>query len=135
MSVERVGVSFDPELLQSFDELIESKGYASRSEAVRDLVRKSIIDSEVKSGTADVIGTLTYVYNHHEADATNRLMRLQHDHLHEIQSTTHVHVDHDMCLEVLIVRGKAKEVSALSDRIKATKGVKHGELVVTRVNY
>jgi CopG family nickel-responsive transcriptional regulator len=134
MPVERVGVSFDPDLLERFDDLIRKKGYGSRSEALRDLVRGSIIESEARTGEGDVIGTLTYVYNHHESDANNRLMELQHRHVNEIQSTTHVHIDLDMCLEVLIVKGNSQEVVSLSDSIKAIKGVKHGELVITRVS-
>ncbi len=132
MTVERVGVSFDPELLKRFDSMIGSKGYKSRSEAIRDLVRKAILESEVKEGKGEVIGTLTYVYDHHEGEVNNHLLNLQHDHHHEILFTTHVHMDHDMCLEVLIVKGEAHRVKDLSDNIRAIKGVKHGELVITR---
>jgi len=132
MVVERVGVSFDPELLISFDKMIKDKGYPSRSEAIRDLVRRALIESKIDEGDTEVLGTLTYVYNHHEGEVNNRLLDLQHDHHHEILFTTHVHMDHDMCLEVLIVKGKAAKVRSLTDSIKAIKGVKHGELVITR---
>ena len=132
MTVERVGVSFDPELLEKFDSMICTKGYKSRSEAIRDLIRKAILESEVKEGKGEVIGTLTYVYDHHEGEVNNHLINLQHDHHHEILFTTHVHMDHDMCLEVLIVKGEAHRVKDLSDNIRAIKGVKHGELVITR---
>jgi CopG family nickel-responsive transcriptional regulator len=132
MPVERVGVSFEPELLESFDELISRKGYGSRSEAIRDLVRRALIESKIDEGDIEVLGTLTYIYNHHEGEVNNRLLDLQHDHHHEILFTTHVHMDHDMCLEVLIVKGKAAKVRSLTDSIKAIKGVKHGELVITR---
>jgi CopG family nickel-responsive transcriptional regulator len=132
MPVERVGVSFEPELLESFDEMIKEKGYGSRSEAIRDLIRKALIESKIDEGDIEVLGTLTYVYDHHEGEVNNRLLDLQHDHHHEILFTTHVHMDHDMCLEVLIVKGKAVKVRSLTDSIKAIKGVKHGELVITR---
>jgi CopG family nickel-responsive transcriptional regulator len=132
MPVERVGVSFEPELLESFDEMIKKKGYGSRSEAIRDLIRKALIESKIDEGDSEVLGTLTYVYDHHEGEVNNRLLDLQHDHHHEILFTTHVHMDHDMCLEVLIVKGKAVKVRSLTDSIKAIKGVKHGELVITR---
>ena len=132
MPVERFGVSFEPDLLKKFDALIARKGYQSRSEAIRDLVRKSIIETDIEEVGGMVIGTLTYIYNHHEGDVTNHLIHIQHDHVKEIQSTTHVHIDRDMCLEVLIVRGQAKEVRDLGEKIMAIKGVKHGELMVTK---
>ncbi len=132
MPVERVGVSFEPELLERFDSLVSSQGYPSRSEAIRDLIRKAIIESEVEEGSGEVIGTLTFIYDHHEGDVNNRLINLQHDHHQEILFTTHVHMDHDMCLEILIVKGPSVEIRNLTDNIKAIKGVKHGELVITR---
>lgn len=132
MTVERVGVSFEPELLEGFDALIKRKRYSSRSEAIRDLVRRSMLESSLERDHGEILGTLTYIYNHHEGDVNNRLLELQHDHHHDILFTTHVHMDHDMCLEVLIVRGPAVKVRGLADNIKAIKGVKHGELVITR---
>jgi CopG family transcriptional regulator, nickel-responsive regulator len=132
MSVERVGVSFDQKLLSEFDKLVQTKGYSSRSEAIRDLIRKALIEAQVEEGLGEVIGTLTYVYNHHETGVNNKLLELQHGHHHEILFTTHVHMDHDMCLEILIVKGQTKKVRELGDSIKAIKGVKHGELVITR---
>ena len=133
MSVERVGISFEPELLNSFDQLIRKKGYTNRSEAIRDLVRKALVEEQVRAGNGEVIGTLTYIYNHHEGDVNRRLMNLQHDHHTEILFTSHVHMSHEMCLEVLIVKGKAGNVTRLTDNIKAIKGVKHGEMVITKV--
>ncbi|MFO8051684.1 MAG: nickel-responsive transcriptional regulator NikR [Thermoplasmatota archaeon] len=132
MTVDRVGVSFEPELLKEFDVLTLEKGYSSRSEAIRDLVRRAIIESKIEKEQGEVIGTLTYVYNHHTGEVNNRLMDLQHDHHHEILFNTHVHMDHDMCLEMLIVKGEASKVRKLADSIKAIKGVEHGELVITR---
>ena len=131
MVVERVGVSFEPELLSKFDALIKVKGYNNRSEAIRDLVRKSLIESEIESENGEVIGTLTIIYDHDVGDVTNRLLHLQHHHHSEISSTSHIHVDQHTCLEVLVVRGQAKNVRELSDNIKAVKGVKHGELIIT----
>jgi CopG family nickel-responsive transcriptional regulator len=134
VAIERVGVAFEPELLRDFDILIRKKGYASRSEAVRDLVRRSIIESAVKDENSDVIGTLTIVYDHDAPGVTDRLLELQHHHHDEIMTTTHIHLDEDKCLEVLIVRGRSRAVRTLADNIKALKGVKHGELVVTANN-
>jgi CopG family nickel-responsive transcriptional regulator len=132
MAIERVGVAFEPGLLRDFDQLIRDKGYASRSEAVRDLVRRSIMESAIKNDDADVIGTLTIIYDHDAPGVTDRLLDIQHRHHGDIMSTVHIHVDESSCLEVLIVRGRSRAVRALADRIKALKGVKNGELVVTR---
>lgn len=132
MSIERVGVAFEPGLLRDFDLLIRDKGYASRSEAVRDLVRRSIIESAIKDDDAGVIGTLTIIYDHDAPGVTDRLLHLQHHHHGDIMTTMHIHVDASSCLEVLIVRGRSRAVRTLADNIKALKGVKHGELVVTR---
>jgi len=134
VAIERVGVAFEPELLRDFDIMVRRKGYASRSEAVRDLVRRSIIESAVKDDNSDVIGTLTIVYDHDAPGVTDRLLELQHHHHDEIMTTTHIHLDEDKCLEVLIVRGRSRAVRTLADNIKALKGVRHGELVVTANN-
>ena len=135
MSVERVGVSFEPELLNKFDTLIESKGYSNRSEAIRDLVRKSLIEADIETEKGEVIGTLTFVYDHDAGDVTHKLMHMQHHHHSEVSLTTHVHVDEHTCLEVLVVRGKAENVRKLAENIKAIKGVKHGELVITKASF
>ena len=132
MAVERVGVSFEPELLEKFDIHLTKKGYSNRSEALRDLVRKSLIEADIEGEKGDVFGTLTIIYDHHSGDVNNRLMHLQHHHVGDILSTTHIHVDEDTCLEVLIVRGKAGDVKMLADIIRALRGVKHGGLVITR---
>ena len=133
MGVERVGVSFEPELLKDFDELIGKKGYTNRSEAIRDLVRKAIIEDSVIAEKGEVIGTLTIIYDHHEGDVTDKLLHIQHHHHSEISSTTHIHVDEKLCLEELVVRGKVKNVRSMADNIKALKGVKHGEMVITKI--
>ena len=106
---------------------------SSRSEALRDLARKSIIESSVKDENAQVLGTLTIIYDHHAHGVTDKLLHIQHHHTTEILTTTHIHVDLKDCLEVLIVRGKAREVRGLSEKIQALKGVRHGGLVITRV--
>ncbi len=132
MTVERVGGSFEPELLEKFDALLIAIGYTNRSEAIRDLVRKSIIESHIESGDEDVMGTLTIIYDHDVGDVTNQLQHFQHFHLSEIIATTHVHVEKHTCLEVVVVRGKSRSIMKLADHIRAIKGVKHGELVTTK---
>ena len=111
--------------------MIDKKGYANRSEALRDLIRDSLLKHSVEEGSGDVVGTLTMVYDHHAGDVTDKLLNLQHDSHGTIVSQLHVHLDHHNCLEVLILKGKGKIIRKLADRIRAVKGVKHGELVVT----
>ena len=136
MSVERVGVSFEPDLLKKFDSLIKKKGYTNRSEAIRDIIRKNLIEEDIETEkNEDVIGTLTILYDHDIGDVANRLLHLQHHHHSEILYTTHVHVDQRNCLEVLIVKGRVKKVKKLADNIKAIRGVKHGKLVITKSSF
>jgi CopG family nickel-responsive transcriptional regulator len=132
MSVERVGIAFEPDLLKKFDLLIRKKGYKSRSEAIRDLVRKSIIESDVASEKGDVLGTVTIVYDHEIHNVPDKLLHIQHRYQAEILATSHTHIDTRTCLEVLVVRGKHKIVKKLADSLIAVKGVKTGELVIAK---
>jgi len=128
----RFGVSIEPDLLKKFDKMIKKEGYPNRSEAIRDLVRKNLIIEKNKDPDTKAIGTLTMIYDHHFGNLTNKLLDLQHDHHNEILSTTHIHVDHHNCLEVLVLKGKTGNIQKLADNIKALKGIKHGELVITK---
>lgn len=128
--VTRTGISLEPELLERFDAIIKKKGYKNRSEALRDLVRESIIKDEWKGGSSDVVGTITIVYGH-EGSTVNKLMDIQHSHHARISSTTHVHVDEQTCIEVLVAGGAPEDVIHLADHIRAIKGVQHCELVMT----
>ena len=130
--ITRFGVSIEPELLTKFDKMIKKEGYANRSEAIRDLIRKNLIVEKNKNPDAKSIGTLTMIYDHHVGSLTDKLLDLQHDHTSEILVTTHVHIDHHNCLEVLILKGKAGNIQKLADNIRALKGIKHGELVITK---
>jgi CopG family nickel-responsive transcriptional regulator len=127
----RIGVAIDSSLLGQFDRLIEQRGYTNRSEAFRDLIRDELVEQKWESPEADVVGTVTLVYNHHVRTLSERLTSMQHDHHHNILSTMHVHLDHDNCLEVLVVKGKAGNVRKIADGLISTKGVKHGRLTVT----
>jgi len=133
MSVERVGVSFEPKLLNKFDKLIKKKGYTNRSEAIRDLVRKEIIESGIKEEDSDVIGTLTIIYDHDIGNVTDKLLHLQHHHHEEITFTTHIHVDDRTCLEIIVIRGLLSRVKQFSENVKALKGIKHGQLAITKI--
>ena len=130
--ITRFGVSIEPELLKKFDRMIKKEGYENRSEAIRDLIRAGLIDEKSKNPDENVIGTLTMIYDHHTGNLTNKLLNLQHNHHTEILSTTHIHVDHHNCLEVLVLKGKSGRVQKLADSIKALKGIKYGELVITK---
>lgn len=127
----RFGISMDAKLLARFDALMERKGYVNRSEAIRDLVRSALVEDQWSHGDEESVGTVTLVYDHHVRDLADKLTEHQHVHHQAIISALHVHLDHDNCLEVLVVRGKASEVKRLSDEIIGTKGVKHGKLVTT----
>jgi len=130
--ITRFGVSIEPDLLKKFDKIIKKKGYTNRSEAIRDLLRKNLIREKNKNPDAESIGTLTMIYDHHTGNLTNKLLNLQHDHTKEILSTTHIHIDHNNCLEVLVLKGKTGKIQKLADNIKSLKGIKHGELVITK---
>lgn len=127
----RFGISMDEELLESFDRLIEQKGYANRSEAIRDLIRAAQVESDWEEGEKEGVGTVTLVYNHHVRDLSDKLTEQQHSHHDQIISALHVHLDAHNCLEVLVVRGKVREVRQIADELIGVKGVKHGKLVMT----
>jgi CopG family nickel-responsive transcriptional regulator len=128
----RFGVSIEPDLIKKFDKMIKKEGYTNRSEAIRDLIRKNLIKEKNMDPKSEAIGTLTILYDHHSGPLTNRLLELQHKHHNEILTTTHIHIDHHNCLEVLVLKGKTGEIHNLADNIKALKGIKHGELVLTK---
>lgn len=128
--VVRFGVSMDEELVKKFDTLLSKKGYSNRSEAIRDLIRKTLVDEEWEEGK-EVAGVILFVYNHHKRELADRILDIQHDHNKIIQSSLHIHLDHSNCLEVVVVRGEAREIRKLYDRLYSTKGVKHCSLAKT----
>jgi CopG family nickel-responsive transcriptional regulator len=129
--VTRFGVSLDENLLVQFDRVIARKGYTNRSEAIRDLIRESLVREQWELGTDQAVGTLTLVYNHDVHDLSEKLTDLQHAHYKAIVSALHVHLDPHHCLEVLVLRGKAKDLKAIADRLIGTRGVKHGTFSAT----
>jgi CopG family nickel-responsive transcriptional regulator len=129
--LSRIGVAIDTGLLEKFDRLIAQRGYTNRSEAFRDLIRDDLVRKDAESPESQVIGTVTLVYDHHVRLLQEKLTAVQHDHHRSILSTLHVHLDHDNCLEVLVVRGCSAEVKKVADVLISTKGVKHGRLVIT----
>ncbi len=143
--ITRFGVSIDAALLRDFDALCAADGYATRSEAIRDLIRDALIARAAESGAGisgspgsdspdggrEMAGTLTLVYDHHKSDLSATLTAAQHDAHHLVLSTLHVHLDHDNCLEAIVLRGPAAELRSFSRRVLAIKGVKHGHFSLT----
>ena len=129
--LSRIGVAIDSVLLKKFDKLIGRRGYTNRSEAFRDLIREELVEEAWESPSAHVVGTVTLVYDHHVRLLSEKLTAIQHDYHHSILSTLHVHLDHDHCLEVLVVRGQSAVVRKVADILISTKGVKHGRLTIT----
>jgi len=127
----RFGISIDDRLLKSFDELIARKGYGNRSEAIRDLIRASLVEDQWEREDEETVGTVTLVFDHHTRDLSDKLTEQQHIHHDAIISALHVHLDAHHCLEVVVVKGKSREVRRLADELIGTKGVKHGKLVTS----
>ena len=128
--LKRFSVSLDEKLLSGFDGYLEARGYANRSEAIRDLIRKVLINEEWERDS-EVVGVVTLVYNHHQAQLQERITELQHAFHHQITSTTHVHMDHDNCLEVTIVKGRASQGDELVGQLLDLRGVKDGSLTMS----
>ena len=129
--LSRIGVAIDSSLLKQFDELIARRGYTNRSEAFRDLIRDRLIETAAERPETPVVGTVTLVYDHHVRMLSDRLTDMQHQAFHHVLSTLHVHLDHDNCLEVLVLKGKSAEVRKMAEALISTKGVKHGRLTIT----
>ncbi len=127
----RFGVSMDAELLAAFDGLLARKGYANRSEAIRDLVRDAIIKTEWEDDAKPTVAVLCLVYDHHAAGLAARLNEVGHRHAREITATLHVHMDAHNCLEVLVLHGGSANLRRLADRMLTVRGVKHGQLMMT----
>lgn len=128
----RFGVSLDHRLLDDFDKVVRRRKYATRSEALRDLIRDELVAQEW-AGDADreAVATITFVYDHHVRDLTRKLTHIQHDFPGHIMAGMHVHLDHDHCLEVLVVKGRGAEIRKVADALISVKGVKHGKLTLT----
>ena len=129
--LSRIGIALDSDLLKRFDRSIRHSGYTNRSEAFRDLIRDRLVTEQTAAPDSTVVGTVTLIYDHHASGVSDKLTDLQHANHHLVVSTSHAHLDHDSCLEVLIVHGKSAHVSRFADRLIGLKGVQHGRLVMT----
>jgi CopG family nickel-responsive transcriptional regulator len=133
--MERFTISLDEKLASEFDQLIRERGYRNRSEAVRDLLRGRLDTLRIQQALAPFcVASLSYVYNHHERDLAERLTELQHQHHDLVVASTHVHLDHDNCLETAILRGATEDVQRFADALTAERGVRHGQLNLVPVD-
>lgn len=123
----RLSISIEQPLYDRLEGLVKERGYDNRSEFIRDLVRASLVESSWKKG-AEAVGTITLVFDHHKHGLGERLTHIQHHHHELILSATHVHLDHDLCVEAILVRGPAKELQAMADALRREKGVLHAAL-------
>ena len=132
--MDRFTISLSEDLAAQFDELIQKKGYQNRSEAVRDMLRNELESARLERHEApNCVASLSYVYNHHARDLTERLTSLQHEHHQLVLSSMHVHLDHDNCMETVILRGATSEVTGFANRLMAESEVRHGRLNVVPV--
>jgi CopG family transcriptional regulator, nickel-responsive regulator len=129
--LKRFGVSMEEGLLSKFDKLISKKGYSNRSEAIRDIVREKLVEQNISNDNEQAFGVLTVVYDHHQRELDEKITSFQHEYFKSIISTTHIHIDHDHCLEVIILKDKAGKIKAITDKLLSFKGVMHGKLELT----
>ncbi len=130
MQVSRFGVSLEEHLLKALDSLVQKNHYPNRSQAIRFLIQKNLVEDKWKENKV-VAGAIVIVYDHHKRELNSKLMDIQHDYHDLILSVQHVHLDHDNCLETIALKGKAKKLEELTDKIITIKGIKHGQLVMT----
>jgi CopG family transcriptional regulator, nickel-responsive regulator len=130
----RFGVSIDTDLLKRFDQFIEGTGYLNRSEAFRDLIRGRLVEEEIRKPSTNALGVLSLVYDHHKRELEEKLTDLQHHHHASVIAATHVHVDHDHCLEVILLKGKVGTMQHIASSLASLKGVQHSKLVLTSID-
>jgi CopG family transcriptional regulator, nickel-responsive regulator len=129
--IERIGISLEEELLEQFDELIEQKGYVNRSEAIRDLIRDNLVQRawSESGGSEERVAVVTLVYDHDSSSLAQKLAHIQHESHKAVVSALHIHMDEHNCLEVLVLRGRARDVVRMGEGLISTKGVKYGKFL------
>ncbi len=128
----RFSVSLEKDLLDSFDRFCEEGRFATRSEAIRQLLREKLTSAAWAADAADVAASLTLVYDHHKTRLTDKMLDLQHSKADRVVSSMHVHLDHDLCLEVIVLRGPAVELQSLASELSGLKGIHQAQLVIAR---
>jgi CopG family transcriptional regulator, nickel-responsive regulator len=132
MQVKRFGVSLEEDILTKLDKLVKKSKFPNRSQAIRYLIMDKLVEQKIDHNKI-VAGAIVIVYDHHKRELNNKLMNVQHDFHELILSTQHVHIEHDLCLETIAVKGNAQKLTELADLIIGTKGIKHGKLVLTDI--
>jgi len=133
MSVTRFSVSLEKELLEELDRFAEKNSFANRSQALRHLIEKNIVEEKWQCNNV-VAGAIVLIYDHHKKDISSKSNDIQHDYHDVILSTQHYHLSHDICLEITAVKGKANRLTELSDKLISIKGIKHGKLVMSKTD-
>jgi len=129
-TIKRFGVSLEEDLFKELDLLVKKHGFPNRSQAIRFLIRQNVSE-EAWQENKEVSGAIVLIYDHHKRDLVNKSLSIQHEFSHIILATQHVHLDHNSCLEIIALKGKAEGLKALSDKLIALKGIKHGKLVMS----
>ncbi len=129
--LKRFGISLEEELLKKFDKLIAVEGYTNRSEAIRDMIRATLVRKEWNEGNKETAGVVTLVYDHHQFELAQKMTDIQHKDFEIVISSLHIHVDKKNCLEVILLKGKSREIKRVADTLISTKGVKHGRFIFT----
>ena len=129
MKTTRFGVSMDDELLEKLDQIVRQRQYPNRSEAIRDLVRSTLVEDEWKRSAGETVGVLVIVFDHDQRDLSARLLKKEHSRTGEIIATLHLHLDRHNCLEAKVIRGRPEAVQAIADELTSMKGVKFGRLI------
>lgn len=132
-TLKRFGISMEGSLLRKFDSLVQQRGYENRSEAIRDLVREAIIQQTWEDGEQIIAGSVLLFYDHHQRNLLEEMTKIQHSVHDVILATTHFHLNHDSCLELIVVKGKAKDIQELSNKLTSLKGVSYGNFTVAPV--
>lgn len=133
MPVSRFGVSLEKEMLEALDNYAKENQFTNRSQAIRQLVSKNLVEKKWQCNNV-VAGAITLVYDHHKRDLLLKLTGIQHDYHDVILSSQHFHLDHNNCLEIVTVKGKAARLTELSDKLIAVKGIQHGKLVMSKAD-
>lgn len=130
----RFSVSLEADLLEAFDKYVDEGRFATRSEAIRQLLRKSLMNDAWEADAQELTATLTLVYDHHKTGLVEKLLELQHRHAEKVTATLHVHLDHDHCMEVIILRGQGSKLQQLASELRGLKGVHQGELTMAGIS-
>lgn len=131
MTLERITIAIESELLAAFEELLDRRSLGNRSAAIRDLIRRRLVEDEIESEDGEAVASLTLLYDHEQRELAERLVGAGHSHQARVLSTLHVHLDHRLCLEVQVLQGRPAEIRQFADHLIGLRGVKHGELFLS----